>query len=168
MTTQPPARPFAAPASRAEKLSILSAMLGPEALARLREGQSDTAAKPSDPVVTIDSDRAAWHRNILLERLRKQGGGVVVPDGRAGGKVPLSGAGAAPTDAPRPLEARRDRPLGRSLDLRLSAIADLESLGDEHPAIVARLLRSLSREERVAVLKSLPGPVARSVLKRLR
>lgn len=165
MATPPPARPPAPPTSRAEKMSILSAMLGPQALARLREGQADTAGRSSDPVVPIDSERAAWHRNRLLERLRNQGGGVVTPESPILENAPLPGSAAS---TPRPADSPQDRSFRRSLDLRLSAIADLESLGDEHPAVITRLLSSLSRQERVAVLKSLPGPVARSVLKRLR
>jgi len=52
--------------------------------------------------------------------------------------------------------------------MRLAALADVATLADEHPAIVTRLIRTLAREDRVAILKSLPGPLARMVVKRLR
>jgi len=50
----------------------------------------------------------------------------------------------------------------------LSAISDPETLGKEHPAVITRLMKNLTREERVIALKSLPGPVARSIVRRLK
>lgn len=156
-----PVSPLTAPASRAEKMSILSAMLGPDALARLREGQSDGPSKTSPAPVEVDADRAAWHRNKLLERLRDQGR---MPSG-SNRQVNTPAATEAPPRDPVPNVQRAS---GRSLDMRLAAIAEFETLAYEHPAIITRLVRGLSRDERISVIKSLPGPLARSVVKRLR
>ena len=173
MANQPKPSPSApspyAPTSRAEKLSILSAMLGPEAFAKLRDEQPGLPAQKADYPVEIDADRAAWHRNRLLERLRSQAG---------------SGARSAPSPTiSKPAAQRRPDGIGAAqeiptaqtfggsgagLDARLSAISDPEMLGKEHPAIITRLMKNLTREERVIALKSLPGPVARSIVRRLK
>jgi hypothetical protein len=153
-----------APASRAEKMSILSALLGPEGLARLRAGQPDLPSAAPGASLDIDSERAAWHRNKLLERLRDQGRPAL---GSTASQRPPAPAVRPTTGAPAAASAP-DRSSGRGLDMRIAAIADLETLADEHPAIITRLLRNLSRDERIAVLKSLPGPVARTVVTRLR
>jgi len=157
-------------------MSILSALLGPEALARLREGQPEASGRRADAPVAIDPARAAWHHNKLLERLREQGkvvpgsGPAAQQDGqtaarpRSADAAPassVSGPARAPSTSPNPTT-------GRSLDMRLAALADVATLADEHPAIVTRLIRTLAREDRVAILKSLPGPLARMVVKRLR
>ncbi len=206
--SNPASPPPSAPATRAEKLSILSALLGPDALARLREGQGDSAARPAPGTAEIDTDRAAWHQNKLLERLRGQARSALKP--KASAPVPQA---APPSHRDEASPARRDdasasrrenapasrqgdasaslrenapasrrddasasrrddaptaRPVSRSLDARLVALAELETLADEHPAIIARLMTNLTRAERITALKFLPGPVARVVLARLR
>lgn len=153
-----PSKPASnASTSRAEKLSILSAMLGPEALAKLRDVQPGLSGSPEIGAVEIDADRAAWHRNKLLERLRTQ----TTPQGakpaadRSERQAPPAAISTFGYDSP-------------SLDARLARISDVGTLDQEHPAIIARLVRALPREDRVEALKSLPGPVARSILRRLR
>jgi len=158
-----------APTSRAEKLSILSAMLGPEAFAKLRDEQPGLPAQKADYPVEIDADRAAWHRNRLLERLRSQAGSGArsAPPptiNKPAAQGPPDGIGTAqeiPT-------AQTFGGSGAGLDARLSAISDPETLGKEHPAVITRLMKNLTREERVIALKSLPGPVARSIVRRLK
>lgn len=155
--------------TRAEKLSILSAMLGPDALARVREGQPDLAPQTPQGGVEIDADRAEWHRNRLLERLRKQSNSKLGQTDRE--RTPsdaFNHAGLAPKARPS-IDSQRVFGAGNaSLDARLAMISDAATLGQEHPAIIARLVKTLSRDERVEALKSLPGPVARSIVRRLR
>lgn len=54
------------------------------------------------------------------------------------------------------------------MDSRLASNLQPGLLGAEHPAVIARLLRNLDRPTRIETLKALPGPVARTVLRRLR
>lgn len=151
------------PASRAEKMSILSTMLGPDVMARIRDAQVKGAKTELPDKVEVDSERAVWHRNKLLERLRRPSSGMTPPS-------PATAERQRPAVAPssRPDVASQQQPKNLHLDARLSKIADADALEHEHPAVVARLLKTLSREERVEVLKSLPGPMARSIVKRLR
>lgn len=158
-----PAKPVShGPMSRAEKMSILSSLLGPDALARLHEGQEEnrTVSLP------VDAERAAWQRNKLLERLRQQDGeNTVSPEAALG--QPLKAKHPANGDA----HAGAQRRLGGAtphLDAQLAKLFDPAKLAQEHPAIIARLVQSLSRDKRVDVLKSLPGPIARSIVQRLR
>lgn len=163
--------------SRAEKMSILSTLLGPEALAKIREGQPESPSATSGDAVEINADRAAWHRNKLLERLRVQSGNTRAAGADAKPVNSTPREAVADTHAPQArgvgqtkaadsvLDAARK---GSGLDMRLAAIADPNTFDQEHPAVIARLLRGLSREERIVALKSLPGPIARSIVRRLR
>ena len=151
--------------SRAEKLSILSALLGPDALAKLREGQSTAPSMKEDGPVEIDAERAAWHRNKLLERLRNQVGSEV------GQPKATQEMQAKPTSGGLErsiLSATSPGVGGAGFDAKLTAISDPDTLGQEHPAVIARLMMKLPREDRVTALKSLPGPVARSIVRRLK
>lgn len=149
------------PTSRTEKMSILSAMLGPEAMARVRETQAKD--QPTTEKVQLDAERVAWHRNKLLERLRQQGG-------RLSSKSVTQANHQA--NAARSLkfqqDSRQSHPKNLHLDARLAKIIDAANLSNEHPAVVARLIKTLPREDRVEALKSLPGPMARAIVKRLR
>lgn len=144
--------------SREEKLSVLSALLGPEALAKLDKGLvSDATAKTTLPEVA-DTQRAEWHRNRLLERFRVQSrsgnfGNAASPEilGRQPGKT-SAGTTANAT----------------SVDQKLARLSSLADLGGEHPAVIARVLSQMPRVDRVTALKTLPGPTARSVVRRLR
>lgn len=164
MSKSPPS-PSNRATSRAEKLSLLSAMLGPDAMARVRNAQPGDNSTPAPATVELDAERAAWHRNRLLERLRKQG--EVRP-------APVSAHSDAEAAAPqraRPAAAETKRLAATgsvSLDARLAKFSDFATLDKEHPAIIARLIKTLPRDERVFALKSLPGPIARSIVRRLR
>jgi len=46
--------------------------------------------------------------------------------------------------------------------------SSLDSLAGEHPAVIAQLLRSEPQENRVAILRRLPGTTARLVMQRLK
>ncbi len=159
-------------AFRAEKLSVLSALLGPEALAKLREDQPDVTAVGQE----IDADRAAWHRNRLLKRLRGQSVNPRPADPQEGPtQTDIGNTSREAASQPRDIPALpKARPAGdhlrqtKGIDTRLAAIADPSTLGQEHPAVIARLMKGLSREERILTIKSLPGPIARSIVRRLR
>lgn len=157
--------------SRSEKMSILSTLLGPDALAKLREGLSDPKFHAVDADVEVNADRAAWHRNKLLERLRGQStrpNSTLPPSSVVGQMKPPS----APNE--RAYQRKEAQPVVKAarptdgLDARLAAIVDTDTIDQEHPAVIARLLRGLPREERIVVLKALPGPIARSIVRRLR
>lgn len=153
------------PATRAEKMSILSAMLGPDALSRVREGQPAGSPPPSGGAVEVDEDRATWHRNKLLERLRQQAQAKTESPLRGG--TPIGSRQAAAPQVVLKQHASL-RSTGAGLDARLAKISDLATLELEHPAIITRLIRTLPRAERVEALKTLPGPVARSIVRRLK
>lgn len=158
-----PASPV--PNSRAEKLSILSSLLGPEALKRVRSASVPSEQDDGSGQMEVDAERAAWHRNRLLERLRQRGeasGSEAEEQSRSDLPSAEQPHGASPS--------QRDAmsKVGVGLDARLARISGTDRLDQEHPAIVARLVRGLPRDERIATLKSLPGPLARAVVRRLR
>jgi hypothetical protein len=141
-----------ATARRAEKLSALSNLLGPEIMERLRQrdkGFETTGTTEQE----ASTDRVAWQRSRLLERIRT---------GLADDAGP--GEAAVATDAPS-LAARH---LNASVDTRIAAAMELATLADEHPAVIARVLDGMDRDARVAVLRTLPGPTARAAIHRLR
>jgi flagellar motor switch protein FliG len=43
-----------------------------------------------------------------------------------------------------------------------------EDLAAEHPAVIAHLLRDAPQQMRVAILRALPGQLARAVMRRLK
>ncbi len=144
--------------SREEKLSVLSAILGPEAFAKLGarhpvEGTSQDALASEG-----STQRAEWHRNRLLERFRTQSQSDALSD-VADKRVESDQAGKARVIIP---QART------TIDQQLSRLVSLSELSNEHPAVIARVVSRMPREDRVTTLKALPGPVARSVVKRLR
>lgn len=148
--------------SRDEKLSLLSSILGPDAMERLRESTgSDT--EPKNEKVAIEPDREAWHHNRLLERLRQQGSKTSTSPKKAPDPKISRPSAASSEDAVRAQEVRN-----MHLDARLAKISNVATLGQEHPAIIARLIKALARDERVEALKSLSGPMARSIVRRLR
>lgn len=157
------------PTSRAEKLSILSAMLGPDAMARIRDTSPSSQPDSKNEQVEVDTERATWHRNRLLERLRQQDAGrnaaVARESVSSTTQVRLKGGATA---ADRQSGEHAIGVENRHLDARLAKISNAETLSYEHPAIIARLIKSLPRDARVDALKSLPGPVARSIVRRLR
>lgn len=158
MTTQD----HAFPALRREKLSVLSALLGPDTLARLRADGHDLPELPpgTDPAA-LDPDRVAWHRSKLMERVR----------GRSGRPDPIPPPAEIPSSPGKrhPRSPATPDALSRPpLDQRLATHADEATLSGEHPAVIARLLQGMGQADRIAVLKTLPGPIARSVVQRLR
>ncbi|MEJ6393013.1 hypothetical protein V8J82_07100 [Gymnodinialimonas sp. 2305UL16-5] len=146
------------PRGRAEKLSLLTAMLGPDAMERIRKRQPDLAGAIADNADAVDPDRAAWHRNKLLERLRAHA------DLKKQPAQQLRNGTQSHMKTPETSEALR----AEALDKRISGLASQSPLQNEHPAVIARVLSGMSRLERVETLKTLPGPMARSIIRRLR
>lgn len=141
---------------KAEKLSALAALLGSDAMERLRAKDTGFSV-PDGAEVSANADRVAWQRNRLLARFRA-------------GDISRS-TNAQETGQPAPYHATQSNedPSSRvSVDSRISATLDLETLAQEHPAVITRVLRKVDREERVALLRAMPGPVARATIRRLR
>lgn len=152
-------------ATRAEKLSVLSSLLDPEAMARLRAG----GGEGTNSEAAVDAGRVAWHRNKLLERLRAKGA-TGEPSTRSSVPSSLSGGSSRQAVDHEPVAERKPQ-INRarvSVDTRLASNLDRETLAREHPAVIARLLNAVDRPMRIEALKSLPGPVARTVVRRLR
>ncbi len=146
------------PASKAEKMSVLSSLLGPEGMKKLRADNPDLTTAGLE----VDASRVAWHRNRLLERLRSN-----AEPGRSAKKAAPPEPENTVNDAAAPHRDRQqdDRP---GVEARLASNLDRATLGSEHPAVIAKLLSKLDRGARIETLKSLPGPVARTVVRRLR
>ncbi len=142
--------------SRQEKLSLLSTILGPEALAKL---SSDGVSKPVQPpkdMKELDPKRAEWHRNRLMERFRLSSGETSTQANS--GSVSVEGKKDAGLMSPKPT----------GIDDRLNHIGIPKDLSREHPAVIAHILSKLPRADRVVTIKSLPGPIARAVVRRIR
>jgi hypothetical protein len=150
------ARHAPAPSTRrAEKLSALATLLGPDAMERLR--RADDGFDPADAEHSpADAGRVAWQRSRLLERLRERWTdehGAPEP-----GTAPRTSS-AGPASAPE---------IAESVGSRIASSVDLPSLADEHPAVIVHVLRQMGRRDRVAALRALPGPIARAAIHRLR
>lgn len=143
---------------KSEKISALAALLGTEAMDRLRKRHPDFRAA-EEPAAASDSGRVAWQRNRLLEKLRADLGPPPPPDINPSSK----GAG-------RPGQGNAERmPSGGDLiDAHIASGLSLANLRHEHPAVIARVLRGLDRAARVSLLQQLPGHAARAALRRLK
>src|SRR6056297_958382 len=136
---------------RAEKLSALSALLGPEAMERLRrrdEGfrEPEPEPEPESASSATSEERVAWQRNRLIERLRGQW-----PKNGRPGKTRNDAATIERADV-------EGRDIQVTVDTRIAAAVDLATLADEHPAVIVHVLEKMDRDERIAVLRGLPGP----------
>ncbi|MBF9035267.1 hypothetical protein HKCCE2091_13560 [Rhodobacterales bacterium HKCCE2091] len=177
------------PKSNAGKSALLAELLGVERLAALRQ----TGALP--PVTeegTSDPGTLAWHRNRLIERFRERGflgtaaSTVSAPpprkrEGAKSGSSPGSAEsknGALKSeDASRPTGtysrpdgSKSQDPVFRPGGLGARVVSNLEPdrLCDEHPAVVALLLRAQAPATRSDILRGLPGSQARAVMRHLR
>ena len=133
------------PASGSSKSGILANLLSPDALARIR--------KKSPTLSTADN---AAQKKMVVGPMQKGDQKLVPP----------STLGIAPKTtlhAPPKIVARSKN----RADKCISTMADKTSLEKEHPAVIAKYLQKLSQAERVSILKNLPGPIARSVVRRL-
>ena len=133
---------------KAEKLRAIAAVFGEAVAARLgpvSDLASVTRAEADDP------DRLSWQTNRLIRHLRDRV------------ETPMSGHsdGASPAgDTPKPAPFRRHP--------AFPTLAEGEDPSLEHPAVIARMLRSEPHDIRVAMLRALPGQIARDVMRRLK
>jgi hypothetical protein len=142
---------------RAEKLSALAALLGPDAMDRLRRQDDGFMPEGTVPLSSTSQERVAWQRNRLLERLRTRWPADPAPKGAPSAKPDT-------TIAP----AKTETGESTNVDTRIASAVDMSHLADEHPAVIVRVLKTMGRKERVAVLRALPGPTARAAIRRLR
>lgn len=163
MPDLPMTPPGRAAAPRREKAGLLAQILGPERLDALRDAglDGDLSEGGQDPGPAAP-ETLAWHRNRLIQKFRDRG----LIDGPAGGH-PAPLAAAAPGPAPKPGPDRRVPP-GSGIAGRLAVHLDEGRLADEHPAVIALLLRPQPAGLRARVLRDLPGPQARAVARLLR
>jgi hypothetical protein len=143
---------------KSEKISALTALIGPETMERLRRRHPGFGASPDESAMT-DAERVAWQRNRLLERLRSNWDGPPPAEKDRSKAAP----GGPDRDAARSSSNSVDR-----VDRHIASGLSLTNLKDEHPAVIARVLRGLDRAGRVSVLQQLPGHTARAALRRLK
>jgi hypothetical protein len=148
----------ARPQSKSEKTSALVALFGADVVERLRKRHPGLLSQ-ADDYESADLTRVAWQKNRLLEKLRSD---WVEPEKveqiqeRHGG---IRVAGGASGNSPR---------APSKVDAFIASSLSLTDLPNEHPAVIARVLRGLDREGRVSILQQLPGKTARAALRRLR
>lgn len=156
MSNLPDPLPTAA-TTRAEKLRAIAAVFGESMAARLDPGRVPPPAGPPDPA------RLAWQTNRLIRHLRDRVDPGQVRPGAGTSTDATAGAQARPPD-PAPPMGHGAATLPRPLPFLVAG----EDLAAEHPAVIARILRTEPQDIRVSVLRALPGPVARAVIRRLR
>lgn len=143
--------------SRQEKLAAVAAVLGEGVAERLLKEAGVDLPPPEKRPSPGDPDKLAWQKNRLIRRLR------ATPD-----EAPPTAATKPPSTPPAAPEPQpKLEPVKRAFDLK-EAAHDAASLSGEHPVVIAHILKSESQANRVAILRSLPGPTARSVMQRLR
>jgi hypothetical protein len=148
-TGDPAPDPFRDPTgARNEKLRAIAAVFGEAMAARLGAGAPGPGQDAPDPA------RLAWQTNRLIRHLRDR----------------VEDPGPAVEDRPAapPPRAAREVPAARPGRRAIPLLVAGEDLGAEHPAVIAHILRGESQALRVSVLRALPGPVARAVIRRLR
>ncbi|MEM9317792.1 MAG: hypothetical protein AAGA70_02160 [Pseudomonadota bacterium] len=149
---------------RAGKAALLTELLGQEQMADLRRA----GVISGQEAPALDPDAAAWHRNLLIERFRKSG-----LLGRPSSKGETGAAAKPPQEKARPaMQQPGSRPKSTrkvtTLSSRLAAYLDPDRLADEHPAVLALILKSQPAGTRSEVLRGLPGPQARAVMRLMR
>ena len=179
MTTKPrPDAPDAPDADYSRKARLLLDLLGRERLedlsrkglgARLLEALPDADGPGADGPGAEEKDaQQPYARGSRREAIPAGPAAADLIDRfRRGGLIEADPAGAAPPPEPAPVP--RPAPPRPGLASRLAeALGDGASLADEHPAVVAFLLRDQSAGLRARVLRALPGPGARRVMRHLR
>jgi len=150
--TEHPISPRPAATSREEKLQAIAAVFGDAVAARLAMPRAaEPLRRPETP--PADADRVAWQTNRLIQHLRARVTGDEAPPP----VPPARPASATPGTAPRRREITK-----------LPTLMEGEDLAAEHPAVIAHMLRDAPQQMRVAVLRALPGQVARAVMRRMK
>ena len=148
--TDHPIPPRASTNPRDEKLLAIASVFGDAVAARLAKAPpAQPQRRPDGPATT--ADRVAWQTNRLIAHLRARVG----PD--EGRTPPTRSAPAMPRPPIQPRKAAQ-----------IPVLVEGEDLAAEHPAVIAHMLREAPQHMRVAVLRALPGQVARAVMRRLR
>jgi hypothetical protein len=147
MTDSPKIQPAPTP-TRSEKLQAIAAVFGTDMAARLGAAPDDVSRSTG----SADPDRLAWQTNRLIRHLRDRVGGT------ASAPPTPSGVRTGPAAASAPFRRSDSMP----------TLAAGDDLAQEHPAVIAHLLRPEGQEVRVAVLRALPGHLARDVMRRLK
>lgn len=143
---------------RSEKISALTALIGPDVMDRLRKRHPGLISSEKE-TETADLGRIDWQKNRLLDKLRSEWS-----------KLPKSQRTGKEHErhfvADHGVKERSDT--GSKIDSRIAAGLSLTDLRHEHPAVIARVLRGLDRRARVSVLQQMPGMTARAALRRLK
>lgn len=139
---------------RSAKAAVLSELIGSRTaeIPKRPEGAPEVLAKSKH------ASELAWHRNRLIQKFRERGliSGEMRPPERASG----SATGG---------NRKHNQEFGPgSLGARLAKYLNPKQISDEHPAVVALLLRSQPADLRSEVLRALPGSQARAVMRLLR
>ena len=156
---------------KAEKARALLSLLGRDRFEALRQSGLGAPEMEADGIKSAETadDTLAWQRNRLIQRLRERGLLACEPSPTE----PLSTTVAKndPCATPEGLNITKEvdvirSPAGtESLVARLAANLDRSTLANEHPAIIAHLLKSQNTALRAQVLRDLPGPRARAVMR---
>lgn len=156
---------------KAEKARALLSLLGRDRFEALRQSGLGAPEMEADGIKSAEAadDTLAWQRNRLIQRLRERG----LLGGEPSLAEPLSTT-ATKIDPLATLEAKNitkavneiRSPMGAEiLVARLAANLDRSTLANEHPAIIAHLLKSQNTALRAQILRDLPGPHARAVMR---
>lgn len=149
--TEQPISPQGPASPREEKLKAIAAVFGEAVAHRLATSAPQTAPRRAGDAA-IDADRVAWQTNRLIQHLRSR-------------TTSASAKAHLPSPEPASLQAP---PQHRRQTPRLPPLSAGEDLAGEHPAVIAHMLRDAPQELRVAVLRALPGQIARAVMRRLK
>lgn len=141
---------------RAGKMALLTELLGASHVAELNAN----GTVPDGGSHSADPSSIAWHQNRLIEKFREKGLLNDTPQRRR--PEP-----AGPSEGRRKLKPDMDFAPG-GVGARLAKHLNPDRLSDEHPAVIAMLLKSQTPELRSEVLRGLPGNKARAVMRILR
>lgn len=150
--TENPLSPHPGATPREEKLQAIAAVFGDAVAARLGSSHASEATH-RNTTGTVDADRLAWQTNRLIQHLRQRTA------------TPQSGTAHA---LPKPASPTTTPPTRKAGPKPLPPLMAGEDLAAEHPAVIAHMLRDAPQTVRVAVLRALPGHLARMVMRRLR
>lgn len=150
--TEQPNSPRLSASPRDEKLQAIAAVFGDAVAARLASPHSAELGRKTEATPT-DAGRVAWQTNRLIQHMRTR----------------VAAEGALPSASlPNATSAQKGATGQRRKVAKLPTLAAGEDLSAEHPAVIAHLLRDAPQQMRVAILRALPGQLARAVMRRLK
>lgn len=137
-----------------EKAALLSSLLGEDGVTKLKR----SGVLPKTENAFLNPQTVSWHRNRLIAKFREHGIRLdEKPNSENSEKNILE-----------PEKGNRAIFNFRGLAPRLAKHLDPDRLADEHPAVIAMLLRSQPPQIRSQVLRELPGTQARATMRILR